>query len=71
MNVVDGSKAGALAAIAVAAALVVASVEPAAADSCGASCRHAYNQCRIETKGSSACERAFTSCMQHCRSRNR
>jgi hypothetical protein len=45
----------------------LASIEQAAADGCAASCRRAYNQCRIATKGSSACEAAFTRCMQSCR----
>jgi len=43
--------------------------ERAVADSCGAACRNAYNQCRIATKGSSSCEAQFTSCMQRCRSK--
>jgi hypothetical protein len=36
------------------------------ANQCGASCRNAYNQCRISTKGSPSCEAAFTACMQSC-----
>ena len=43
------------------------SIEPVAADDCAASCRKAYNQCRMDTKGSSSCEGRFTSCMQGCR----
>jgi hypothetical protein len=43
------------------------SIEPVVADDCAARCRSAYNQCRMETKGSSACEGRFTSCMQGCR----
>jgi hypothetical protein len=39
---------------------------PAAANACGSNCRSAYNQCRMQTKGSSACESRFTQCMQSC-----
>jgi hypothetical protein len=53
-------------AVLMASALILA--RPAAAD-CGSSCRNAYNQCRIATKGSASCESQFTSCMQSCRSR--
>ena len=71
MNVVDRKSFLALAAGAVAAALLAVSgriaTGPADAEGgCGESCRAAYNQCRIATKGSSACEAAFTSCMQSC-----
>lgn len=73
MNVFDSSRSWALAAVAVAAALVaglgLVPVEKVAADSCGAACRNAYNQCRIQTKGSQSCESQFTRCMQHCRSK--
>jgi hypothetical protein len=62
---------GAMGAAVVAAALLAGvglfPIEPVAADDCAARCRSAYNQCRIETKGSSACEGRFTSCMQGCR----
>jgi len=61
----------ALATLAVAAALLagfgLVSIDRAAANACGASCRNAYNQCRIATKGSSSCEAAYTNCMQSCR----
>ena len=40
---------------------------PAAANACAANCRSAYNQCRMQTKGSSACKSQFTSCIQGCR----
>jgi len=43
-----------------------AALDRASANQCGASCRNAYNQCRISTKGSPSCESAFTSCMQRC-----
>jgi hypothetical protein len=63
----------ALAAVAVAAAVLagagLVTIDRAAADSCAAACRSAYNQCRIATKGSSSCEGQFTSCMQSCRKR--
>jgi hypothetical protein len=71
MNVVDRKSFLALAAAAVAAAILAVAglmaTGPADAEGgCGESCRAAYNQCRIATKGSSACEAAFTSCMQQC-----
>jgi len=47
-------------------ALGLASIDRVSANQCGASCRNAYNQCRISTKGSPSCESAFTSCMQSC-----
>jgi hypothetical protein len=56
-------------AVAVLAGAMLLAAQPVAADGCGASCRNAYNQCRIATKGSASCESAFTSCMQHCRSK--
>jgi hypothetical protein len=71
MNVIDRRSLWALAAVAVVAALLAVSglvaTRPAEAEGgCGESCRAAYNQCRIATKGSSACEAAFTGCMQRC-----
>jgi hypothetical protein len=54
-------------ALAVLAGAGLISIERAAADGCAASCRSAYNQCRIATKGSSSCEAEFTRCMQSCR----
>jgi len=63
----------ALATLAVAAALLagfgLVSIDRAAANSCGAACRNAYNQCRIATKGSSSCEAEYTNCVQRCRKR--
>lgn len=58
---------------AVAAAMLAAGIGfigsgPARAD-CASSCRSAYNQCRIQTKGSPSCEGQFTRCMQGCRGR--
>jgi hypothetical protein len=58
--------AGALAVTALLAAFGFASIDRVSANQCGASCRNAYNQCRISTKGSPSCESAFTSCMQRC-----
>jgi hypothetical protein len=55
---------------AVAAAFLAAVIcfSPAEAEGgCGASCAHAYNQCRIQTKGSSSCEAQYSSCLQSCR----
>ncbi len=71
MNVIDRRSLWALAAGAVAAAFLAVTgliaTGPADAEGgCGESCRAAYNQCRIATKGSPACEAAFTSCMQQC-----
>ena len=71
MNVIDRRSLWALAAGAVVAALLagsglVATQTAEAEGGCGESCRSAYNQCRIATKGSAACEAAFTSCMQRC-----
>lgn len=57
--------AGAIGA-AVVATLALVSVDRVAANDCGSSCRNAYNQCRISTKGSPSCESQFTSCMQGC-----
>lgn len=45
---------------------VLNSATPAEAGQCGVSCRNAYNQCRMSTKGSPSCEVAFTRCMQSC-----
>ncbi len=33
---------------------------------CTASCRSAYNECRVQTKGHPRCDAQFTSCMQSC-----
>jgi hypothetical protein len=71
MNVVDRKSLWALAAVTAAAALravsgLIATGPADAEGGCGESCRAAYNQCRIATKGSAACEAAFTSCMQQC-----
>lgn len=33
---------------------------------CTASCRNAYNQCRVQTKGHPRCDSQFTACMQNC-----
>ena len=56
--------AAALAVVAAAAGIVLSN--GVSANQCGSSCRNAYNQCRISTKGSTSCEAAFTSCMQSC-----
>jgi hypothetical protein len=53
----------------IAAAMTAAGIAltgPAAANACGSNCRSEYNQCRMQTKGSSACESRFTQCMQSC-----
>jgi hypothetical protein len=71
LDVLESRLSWAPGAVAVAAALLVGFgmvwIGPAAADGCAASCRSAYNQCRISTKGSPSCEGQFTSCMQSCR----
>jgi hypothetical protein len=58
--------AGAVAVITLLVAVGFASIDRVSANQCGSSCRNAYNQCRISTKGSPSCESAFTSCMQSC-----
>ena len=70
-ELVDRANLLALAAGAVAAAfLAVTYFGPAEAEGgCGGSCAHAYNQCRIETKGSATCEKQYSSCLQSCRNR--
>ncbi|MDH4982245.1 hypothetical protein [Hyphomicrobium sp. D-2] len=45
---------------------ILGAATPAEAGQCGVSCRNAYNQCRMSTKGSPSCEVAFTRCMQSC-----
>jgi len=71
MDLLERRMIWALGAVAVAAAILtgagLVSIDRAAADGCAARCRSAYNQCRIATKGSPACEGQFTSCMQGCR----
>jgi hypothetical protein len=71
MDVLERRMTWALGGAAIAAAMLVCaglvSIDRAAADSCAASCRSSYNQCRISTKGSPSCEGKFTSCMQGCR----
>jgi hypothetical protein len=71
LDVLERRLTWALGAVAVAAALLVGAglvwIDRAEADGCAASCRSAYNQCRIATKGSPSCEGQFTSCMQSCR----
>ena len=59
--------AGAFFAALLAAATYLAPAE--AEGGCGGSCAHAYNQCRIQTKGSPACEKQYSSCLQSCRNR--
>ncbi|MBU2582687.1 MAG: hypothetical protein KJ622_13315 [Alphaproteobacteria bacterium] len=36
------------------------------ANSCAAQCRAAHSQCRVQTKGSAACDRQLQSCMRGC-----
>ena len=69
MNVVDRNRMWALvvAAAVLAGAGLVAAGPADAEGGCAENCRHAYNQCRIQTKGSPSCEGQFTSCMQGCR----
>ena len=35
-------------------------------NACAASCRSAYNDCRIATKGSASCDAQFQACLQGC-----
>jgi hypothetical protein len=57
---------GGFALLATLVAIGVGSSDRVAAGQCGSSCKAAYNQCRISTKGSGSCEIAFTRCMQSC-----
>lgn len=45
--------------------LVLAATE-AGANSCQQSCRAAWNQCRIATKGSPSCDAQLQACMASC-----
>lgn len=49
-----------------AAATVVLAPTDACANTCQQSCRAAWNQCRIATKGSPACDAKLQACMQSC-----
>lgn len=51
---------------ALAAVVIAASDRPGQANSCQQSCRAAWNQCRIATKGSASCDAQLQSCMQAC-----
>ena len=57
---------GGLAIIGALLAIGIGSSDRATAGACGAGCKSAYNQCRIDNKGSPSCEIAFTRCMQSC-----
>jgi hypothetical protein len=57
---------GALAVVALLAAIGIGSIDRVSANQCGAGCKDAYNQCRMSSKGSPSCEIAFTRCMQSC-----
>ncbi len=35
-------------------------------NACATSCRAAYNDCRIATKGSASCDAQFQACMRGC-----
>ena len=52
--------------VAVIAATGLVVIESAVAASCGKSCKDAYSQCRMATKGSESCEKKFTKCLQRC-----
>jgi hypothetical protein len=41
-------------------------VKIAQSGACTESCRSQYNQCRISTKGSPACDAQFAACMRRC-----
>ncbi len=59
-----------LAALAMAAALAGLTGDTscglANAPSCRASCLQEYNQCRLATKGSPACDSQYQACLQGC-----
>lgn len=59
--------AGVIIAVAVAVVAIWSGIAGTAeANSCQQSCRAAWNQCRIATKGSSSCDAQLQSCMQAC-----
>ena len=35
-------------------------------NTCASSCRSAYNDCRISTKGSSSCDAQYQACLRGC-----
>ncbi len=35
-------------------------------NACASTCRSAYNDCRIATKGSSSCDAQYQACLQSC-----
>ena len=35
-------------------------------NACASTCRSAYNDCRIATKGSASCDAQFQACLQGC-----
>ena len=35
-------------------------------NACASSCRSAYNDCRISTKGSSSCDAQYQACLRGC-----
>lgn len=45
---------------------VVLAATEAGANSCQQSCRAAWNQCRIATKGSPSCDAQLQACMASC-----
>jgi hypothetical protein len=46
--------------------LLLAGTTPVSANACAASCRAQHNQCRIQTKGSPACDARLQACLQGC-----
>jgi hypothetical protein len=43
-----------------------ASCALAQGNACASSCRSAYNDCRISTKGSSSCDAQYQACLRSC-----
>lgn len=58
--------AAAVPALLLALGLLLTGIEPASANACAASCRAQHNQCRIQTKGSPACDARLQACLQGC-----
>lgn len=51
-------------------AALVSRPEPASANQCAQQCQAQHNQCRMQTKGSPACDAALTQCLASCRGKS-
>lgn len=52
--------------VAVALLVLPPAATPALANPCSAQCRHAHNQCRIQTKGAPMCDGQLAQCLRSC-----